>query len=78
MRRRMRKLRRLANQMPGYGIVSYIFCNMLIGFSIENADLRKSFLPKRGHEPEFSSGAKRESAFDELHRLLNGHVAVDG
>jgi hypothetical protein len=59
----MWELRGFGNQAAGDGIVSCVFRNVLIGDSILNANFRKSFLPDRSHEPEFSPRPKRESAF---------------
>lgn len=49
----------------------------VIGFSVQNSDFGKSLLPNRRMEAQFSSGAKRKSAFDQLQGSFDGHIRIE-
>src|SRR5208337_4054620 len=53
-----------------------ILSNTQENFPFIHPDFRKSLLPNRSAKPEFASCQKRKTAFDQLNRLLHGHLLV--
>ena len=63
--------------MRGHWIISDVARRFLKSVGVQNAHLRKSFLPKRSLRPKFLSRSKREAALDKLNRPLNRRTRFD-
>src|SRR6266436_3572373 len=74
MRRRVRIIRACGHQKALHRIRMNIFNDFQESLSLVDPDFRKSLLPNRSAEPKLAPSPKRETAFDELDRLLHGHL----
>src|SRR5437588_3589695 len=74
MRRRVRIIRACGHQKALHRIRMNIFNDFQEGLPLVDSDFRKSLLPNRSAKPKLAASLKPETAFDELNRLLQGHL----